>query len=146
MHRLYWAVPAVLLITGSALASGSDVAAIEEIVTRAYVEGVHNEADAEKIRSGFHSDFIMFVQADDGIQKVTREQWIERIEERGSSGAQGPVSAVEHQFSLVEITGDAAVARVEIHRDGDHIFTDYLSLYRFDEGWRIVGKIFYSHP
>jgi ketosteroid isomerase-like protein len=39
----------------------------------------------------------------------------------------------------------AAVARVEVHRDGKHIFTDYLSLYRFADGWKIVGKIFQSH-
>ena len=45
----------------------------------------------------------------------------------------------------IDITGSAAVARVELYRDFKHIFTDYLSLYRFDDGWKIVGKIFYQH-
>jgi hypothetical protein len=46
----------------------------------------------------------------------------------------------------VDIEGSAAVVRVEIWRDGAHTFTDYLSLYRFPDGWRIVGKIYYTHP
>ncbi len=24
-------------------------------------------------------------------------------------------------------------------------FTDFLALYRFEDGWRIVGKTFFSH-
>lgn len=45
-----------------------------------------------------------------------------------------------------ESSTHAAVARVELWRDGKHTFTDYLSLYRFDDGWKILGKIFQRHP
>ena len=31
----------------------------------------------------------------------------------------------------MNVKGNAAVARVEIYRDGKHTFTDYLSLYKF---------------
>ena len=62
------------------------------------------------------------------------------------SRARSPPPEVGHEFTLVDVAGDAAVARVEIHRDGSHTFTDYLSLYRFPEGWRIIGKIFYRVP
>ena len=44
----------------------------------------------------------------------------------------------------MDVTGKSAVARVEIHRDGKHVFTDYLSLYQFADGWKIVAKIFQS--
>lgn len=145
MRRFAWILLTLSMIGGQALADGSDVAAIEEVVTRAYVEGIHKEQDPEKIRAGFHPDFIMFVHSEKGIQKVTREAWIERIEE-GKKNPDRPRPEVKHEFSLVDVTGDAAVARVEIYRDGTHTFTDYLSLYRFDDGWRIIGKIFYSHP
>ena len=137
---------AALLLAGSALATDGDVAAIEEVVVRAYVEGIHIDSDPEKIRSGFHADFIMFVNSDEGIRKVTRDGWIERIEQRNRAEPDRPRPEVGHEFTLVDVAGDAAVARVEIHRDGRHTFTDYLSLYRFPEGWRIIGKIFYSVP
>lgn len=52
---------------------------------------------------------------------------------------------MRHAFTQVDVTGDAAVVRLELHRDGKHTFTDYLSLYRFPEGWKIVSKTFQSH-
>ena len=54
----------------------------------------------------------------------------------------GPAPQIRAEFPLVDVTNDEAVARVEIHRDGKHIFTDYLSLDRVADGWKIVGKIF----
>lgn len=38
-----------------------------------------------------------------------------------------------------------AVARVELHVDGEHAYTDYLGLYRTWDGWKIVNKHFQSH-
>ena len=41
---------------------------------------------------------------------------------------------------------NTASVRVEVFRDGKHTFTDYLLLYKFADGWKIVSKAFYSHP
>ena len=39
------------------------------------------------------------------------------------------------------------MAIVEIYKDnGWHNYTDYLSLYKFDEGWKVVSRIAYSYP
>jgi len=38
------------------------------------------------------------------------------------------------------------VARVELFKEGKHLFTDYMSLYRFQEGWKIVAKKYYRIP
>jgi hypothetical protein len=62
----------------------------------------------------------------------------------GGEGAHGAGAPDPREFPLVDITNNEAVARVEVHRDGKHIFTDYLSLYSFADGWKIVGKIFQS--
>ena len=146
MRNFGLVLSALLIVAGPAAADGSDVAAIKEVITRAYVEGIHREQDPQKIRAGFHPDFVMFVHAKEGIQKVTRDEWIERIVKSKKENLDHGQPEVKHEFSLVEVTGDAAVARTEIHRDGKHTYTDYLSLYRFDDGWRIIGKIFHSHP
>ncbi len=50
------------------------------------------------------------------------------------------------RFPVVEISGSAAICRVEIERGGKHVFTDFLNLYKFEDGWKIVGKTFYRHP
>ena len=45
----------------------------------------------------------------------------------------------------MDVTGNAATVRLELYRDGKHAFTDYLSLYRFPDGWKIVSKTFQAH-
>ena len=55
------------------------------------------------------------------------------------------VGAIISEIPMVDVTGDAAVARVELYKDGKHIYSDYMSLYRFDDGWKIVGKIYHRH-
>ena len=55
---------------------------------------------------------------------------------------QVPDRVVSAEIPTVDIAGNAAVARAQVYYDGEHVFTDYMSLYRFPEGWRIVAKIF----
>jgi hypothetical protein len=41
----------------------------------------------------------------------------------------------------VDVTGDAAIARVELQRP-ESVITDYMSLLKVDGRWQIVNKIF----
>ena len=95
------------------------------------------------MRKGFHPDFRMFMLREGALTTLTLDEWAARVE-KGAKERTGPAPRIRAEFPLVDITDNAAVARVEIHRDGKHIFTDYLSLYRFADGWKIVGKIFQS--
>ena len=133
----------VPLVAGAASAADGDRAAIESVIKTAYVEGVHVKGDPALMRKGFHPDFRMFVLRDGALTTLTLDEWAGRIE-KGARERTGPAPQIRAEFPLVEVTNGAAVARVEIHRDGKHIFTDYLSLYRFADGWKIVGKIFQS--
>lgn len=131
---------------GDALAA--EKAAVVEVVNAAYVDGIHNFGDPVAIRKGFHPDFEMLILENGRLQKLPIEKWIERIV---AGNAKEPPPAdrertASAEFPLVEVTGSAAVCKVEITRDGRHLFTDYLTLYRFADGWKIVGKIFYRHP
>ena len=122
----------------SADAVNPDAEAIREVITSAYIEGLHMNGSREDIRAGFHPDFVMKVLSEDGIVDVTIEEWIARLPEEGTP----PDHTVSHRIPNVDIAGVAATARVEVLFDGEHVFTDYMSLYRFSDGWRIVGKIF----
>lgn len=117
-----------------------------KVVEEAYVQGVHAHPDGEAMRRGFHAEFIMFVQEGSQINKVTRDEWITRIEAANAKSANKPRPQIKAEFPLVEVTGSAAVVKVELYRDGKHTFTDYVSLYKFVEGWKIVAKTFYRHP
>ena len=142
------AVP-TLAVAEDALAA--ERAAIVQLVNDAYVDGVHNFRDPVAIRRGFHSSFEMVVLRDGKLERVPLATWIEGIEARNqkepppkwTADAARPTTA---RFAAVDVAGTAAACKVEIFRDGRQLFTDYLALYKFADGWKIVGKTFYRHP
>ena len=149
MTQVMWttAMASLVLATvaaGRAVAADGDREAIESVIRTAYVEGVHVKGDPALMRKGFHPDFRMFMLRDGALTTITLDEWAGRIE-KAAKERTGPAPQIRAEFPLVDVTKDEAVARVEVHRDGKHIFTDYLSLYRFADGWKIVGKIFQSH-
>jgi ketosteroid isomerase-like protein len=131
-----------LLLNGAAQTPADDAAAIRGVITAAYIEGIHKNGSRDAIRAGFHPEFVMKVLRDDGVADVTIEQWIARLPAEGTP----PGREVTHRIPDVSVSGQAAVARVEVMFDGRHVYTDYMSLYRFAEGWRIVAKIYNTEP
>ena len=139
----------ILLATTTAFAGDAEIekdkAAIRSVIESAYIKGVHTDWDAEAARKGFHPDFEMLIFENDGIKKFPIGDWVKSIERNKENHPEGPQYEITHEIPLVDVAGNAAVARIEIYRDGKHIYSDYMSLYRFGEGWKIVGKIFYRH-
>jgi Putative lumazine-binding len=139
---------AVLLIAGAAAqvgASDDERTAIEAVVKAAYVDGVHANFDPQAMRKGFDPAFRMQVLREGKVLSLTLDEWIARMEKSAQENP-APKPVVRHEFKLVDVSGTAAVARVELWRDGKHVFTDYLSLYKLPEGWKIAAKTFYAHP
>lgn len=137
-----WLIVLCFLVSALASAETSDNVTIVEVVNRAYVEGVHLDGDADKMRSGMHESFVMFVKTEDGMNQVTRDAWIARLKPRASSDPRPDVKA---NIVVLDQAGDAAVVKVDLFRGGKQIFTDYISLYRFKDGWKLVGKTFQRH-
>ncbi len=146
MHKGMLVIAAsALVLPAYAVAADGDVEAVKAVVKSAYVDGVHAKADPALMRAGFHPGFRMLVLKDGALTPVTLDEWAARIE-KGAAERKGPAPEIRHEFTQVDVTGNAAVVRLELHRGGKHTFTDYLSLYRFPDGWKIVSKIFQAHP
>ncbi len=146
MHARTALFPAVLAVVFGAVpqvTSADDAEAVKAVVVAAYVEGVHAKGDAAAMRAGFHPAFRMDVLRDGALSSVTLEEWIERLK---PGWAQGARPQIRHEFTHVELAGSAAAVRLELYRDGKHTFSDFLSLYRFPEGWKIVAKTFHAWP
>ena len=130
----------------TSLAAPPDESAdVQAVVQSAYVEGVHAKGDAVLMRQGFHPDFRMLVLRDGKMSAVTLDEWAGRLEARAKENPNAPKPAIKAEFPIVNVTGNAAVVRVELYRDGKHTFTDYLLLYKLSDGWKIVSKIFQAH-
>ena len=142
--RLALAVVFTLVPALSAQAADDEAAAVQAVVEAAYVRGVHAQFDPEAMRRGFHPDFRMLVLREGRLEAVALEEWIARMEKRRREQPAGTPPRVTHTFTFTDVAGPAASVRVELNRDGRHVFSDYLSLYKFPDGWKIVSKTFFA--
>ena len=126
--------------TPAAAPRAEDEAAIRRVIEDAYVRGIPIERDSAAVRRGFHPQFVMSVLQGDRVSNVTLDAWLSRLEHGRRNEAR-----VEHVFDRVEVVGNTATARLRLFVNGRQRFTDFLGLYRFPEGWRIVNKVFQSH-
>ena len=120
--------------------------AIKEVITSAYQEGISNNGDVEAVRKGFHPGFnIIGMNKNNSIWKYPIYSWIESVEQKIKDGKYPPEEKISFKYPLIDVTENAAIAKVQYFKGDKHVYTDYLSLYKFKEGWRIVNKIYYQH-
>lgn len=147
MKKIWAVMVLVSVCAGVAVADNkADREAIRTVITEAYVMGLHNGGDLEKTRKGFDPAFNLLIQGKDGtVKKLAIADWIQKAEQRELENPEGPEVKTRVKFLKIDVTGTAAVAKIELYREQKRIFTDYLSLYKFGDDWRIVGKIYYRH-
>lgn len=121
--------------------------AIKKVIQTAYVEGIQNEGDLKKIDSGIHEGFnLLGVGEDDEIWVLPIEEWKKRVE-KGKAEGKYPKPAekeVTVKFKSIDVTGTAAVAKIDFLIGGKLTYVDYIALYKFEDGWKMVNKIFYK--
>jgi hypothetical protein len=121
----------------------SDQDAIKALIQSAYVDGLQNLGDLEKTKAGFHPDFVLLGLRDGTLTRLPIAEWIASAEKRKADGVKPPLTVCK--FLAIDVTGSAASVKLELHQNDKRLFTDYLSLYKFPDGWKIVGKIYYRH-
>lgn len=126
-------------------AGQEDEAAIKAVILSAYRDGLCNVGDVELVRKGFHPEFRLLGVKDNVLTILPIADWIKRTEEKKAAGKFPPPMLVAMEFPLIDVTGNAAMAKVKFMVGEKHVYTDYLSLLRFAEGWKIVNKIYTSH-
>lgn len=120
--------------------------AIEEVVLKAYIHGAFNELNPDAMAAGFHPDFSIFSANGEEINKYPIAKWVDSVRKRKQKEDFDPANnAWDHNFAIVDITGGSAVVKVELLKEGTHVYTDYLSLLEFESGWKIVAKVYHKH-
>jgi hypothetical protein len=138
-----------LVVTEAMMSSDKEAAksAIKSVIEASYINGAFNDLDTMTMRKGFHPSFAIHgVQEDGTLRKYPIDEWIAAIEKRKTSPDFDPANEKwDHEFVLIDVTGDAAIAKIDLHKDGKHIFTDYLSLLELEDGWIITDKVYHRH-
>ncbi|MEP1094705.1 MAG: nuclear transport factor 2 family protein [Cyclobacteriaceae bacterium] len=124
-----------------------NVDAVKELVSKAYINGAFNELDADKMQEGFHEDFAIYSAKGEEISKYPIGEWVASVRKRKADDydASAEKNIWKPTFASVDVTGGAAQVKVELRNQGKHVYTDYLSLLKFESGWRIVAKVYHKH-
>ena len=124
-----------------------EMEAVKKVVFESYINGAFNELDADSMEEGFHEDFAIYSAKGEAIDKYPIAEWVSGVRKRKTDdyNPKDPKNVWDHKFINIDITGGAAQVKVELRNQGKHVFTDYLSLLKFDSGWKIVGKVYHRH-
>jgi len=142
---IIWSLFLTLFIFGTILA-GDNQAAVKQVIKSAYFNGAFNDLDTESMKKGFHPDFAIFSAKGKKLSKYPIAVWIERTEKRKIDSGFDPAQvARECKIVKLDVTGGCASAKIEIYKKGKLIYTDYLSLLKFADGWKIVAKVYHAH-
>jgi hypothetical protein len=122
--------------------------AIKNVIQTSYVEGLQNEGNLEKIDQGIHPDFVLLgIGEGDKMWKLPIDKWkektVKKLEEGKLPRKEEPITV---KFLSIDITGTAAVAKIEFYVGKKLTYIDYISLYKFEGKWKMVNKIFYKLP
>ncbi len=134
----------VFLTVAAYTASAQEEEAVIATVQNAYVEGFQNLGGREMMEAGFHPTFVMVLNRGGALSELPLSRMIEIVEERQNNPDYTHVE-VEARILDVDVTGHAAMVKLELYREGRLLFTDYLGLYKFDDGWKIFNKLYHQH-
>ena len=115
-----------------------EIEAIESIVWT-YLDGLY-EGDPNKLAKAFHEGSHLYSMHEGGVADVPREKWLELVRGRPSPKSKGLKRS--DRIVSIDLSGpETAFVKLECAIPPRY-FTDYLTLLRLEEGWRIVSKTF----
>lgn len=125
----------LLGVTEYGYAQENEFAAVARTVNY-YLEGGTNN-DFSTLKLAFSEDAMMMYMKDNQYTSVNALEFF------GAGMKPGPKQDRETRIISINVTGNAANARLEIEYP-TFTFIDYMNLLKIDGHWKIVNKIFYK--
>lgn len=123
----------------------AETEAIKESVQKAF-DAYYNNGDIDLIKKYFHPGFnLLLLTRDNSLLYYFRHNLIDRAELQKDRDKYPPKKRISIKFLSIDVVGNAATVKQDFYRGKRRTCTDFLSLYKFKEGWRIVSWITYHH-
>jgi Putative lumazine-binding len=115
-----------------------DVEAVERVIWT-YLDGLY-EGDTGKLAKAFHEVSHLYSLEEGGVSDLPRAAWFKLVEGRPSAKSRG-LQRTDRIVSIDFAGPKTAFVKLEcsIH---PRYFTDYLTLLKLPQGWRVVSKTF----
>jgi hypothetical protein len=105
-----------------------------------YIQG-HATGNGDFMRKAFHTDAKIMAFRDGKMMNLTAEEFASRFNGKPAADE----AQRKRRIEKVEITGNAGVGKIVLEYP-TVTFTDYMSLLKVGDEWKIVNKVFYAEP
>lgn len=119
--------------------------AIQKVIQAALVDGYLNNYDVDEMEKGIHPEFRSMEVRNNTLSQRRYEDMLAYVERVKPTRPHGRRVKVTIEFLMVDVIGNIGCAKVEFY-DGPTLHgTDFITLMRFNNGWKIMGTIAYEH-
>ena len=105
-----------------------------------YIQG-HATGNGDFMRKAFHTEAKVMAFRDGKLTNLTSEEFASRFNGKPAADE----AQRKRRIEGVEITGNAGVGKIVLDYP-TVTFTDYMSLLKVGDEWKIVNKVFYAEP
>jgi hypothetical protein len=124
---------------------GAEKASIKEVIQDALVDGYLNKYDIEEMEKGIHPEFRIMEVRNNALSKRGYKDMLDYVERVKPSRPEGRRVKVTISILSVDVIGNIGCAKVEFY-DGSVLHgTDFITLMKFDDGWKLVGSVACEH-
>ena len=124
-------------VTAAAQASAADQAAARAPL-EAYIQG-HRTGDASFMEKAFHPTARMTYMSDSGMVTVPITEYIARMR---TAGVRATPDTFARKIAMLDVVGTSGVGRIDMVL-GTSTISDYMTVLKFADGWKIVNKSFH---
>lgn len=122
-----------------------DRAAIEEVILEAYINGIYNRADVRSVNLGFSDDFKAIIfEGNDQTRVETIQDWIQMAKKNASEGKlpEDEKTGAAMRIIKIEVSNVVANAQIQFLMNGKVQHTDFIGLFKFSGGWKLVNMMY----
>jgi Putative lumazine-binding len=131
-------VGVVRMTTNSAPSQAETAAA--RVPLENYIQG-HATGNGDFMRKAFHTEAKVMAFRDGKLTNMTSEEFASRFNGKPAADE----AQRKRRIESVEITGNAGVGKIVLDYP-TVTYTDYMSLLKVGDEWKIVNKVFYAEP
>ncbi len=131
------------------MSKNENKAAIKEVLLEAYANAMHNRGDLYTMQLGFSTDFVSYgLTAKNEVIQETFEDWLNWAISKKESGGypSAPNQQVTLDFQSIDIVEEMAMVKLSFKVGGKTQRIDFMGLYHFQEGWKIVSRAYQMIP
>jgi hypothetical protein len=84
----------------------------------------------------------MYVHQKDQVLKVGVDDWLDRVERLKRENPEFWKQETTYRHVNIDVTDYGTSVKLHVFKGSSLFSTDYMLLYKFKDGWKIVSKIF----